>query len=154
MEQKDTITITFSKQMAAQSICSAWTNGGSGTQSDSTAEVLVSNDGTNNNTVTIPTWTGCPTNHVGSIDLGSKSYVTSTGGSHKTVSFTGSTIAYDGTARTLTVTLGAPQIGGERGTLGTVASSVLQMTLSASVTDLAGNATSPNTKSTGNVQQF
>jgi hypothetical protein len=155
MEKTDTITITLSKQMAAQSICSAWTNGGSGAQSNSTATVHVTgNSEPGNNVLSISAWTSCGTFHFGSIDLGTKTYVTSTGGSNKPVDFTGSTIAYDGTAHTLTVTLGTASTGGGAGTLGTVSSSVLTLTLDPLVTDLAGNATSPNTKATGNVEQF
>src|SRR5205823_5506283 len=94
MEQTDTTTVTFSQPMKVSTFCSAWTNDNAD-QTDNTATVHVTGNGTSsNNILSISAWANCPTFHFGSMDMGTKTYVTSTGTSNKPEDFTGSTIAY------------------------------------------------------------
>ena len=153
-EAGDKITVTFSAGLQVSSICSAWTGNGSN-QTNSTANVHISGNGTTaNNIVTISTWSGCPVFFFGSIDLGSQAYVTSTGSSNKPADFSGSKVDYDATAHTITITLGTEVPGGSQGTLGTVTSSNATLTADAAVKDINGSSILPLTKATGSIQQF
>jgi len=69
------------------------------------------------------------------------------------VDFTGSTVAYNASTHTITITLGTPLTGGRRGHLETVASSVVTLTNPA-ITGTTGLAITPMAFATGNVQQF
>jgi hypothetical protein len=157
MEASDTVTATFSQALRVSTICSAWTNDAVN-QTNSTATVHVTgNGGVANNVLSIPTWTGCPTFKFGSIDLGvkgSSGYVTSSGSSDKPLDFTGSTVAYDATAHTITITLGTLVTGSNNGTPSTVATSVATLTIDPAIQGTNGLAVSPTTKATSNVQQF
>ena len=136
LDPNDTITITFSGQINAHTVCSAWTNGLTSVQSASTGSVItVSNTGSGDNilSATGPT-TGCGTFNFGTLDLGTAQYVT--GNSHKSVTFTNSTFAYNGTTHTLTITFGTK---GGSGALGTVPSSALTLTLSNNILDSGSN---------------
>jgi hypothetical protein len=155
MDQNDTITLTFSGQINASTVCSAWTNGSSSTQSASTGSVVtVNNTGTGNSDIltfsSAPT--ACGTFNFGSIDLGSSAYVTSPGNSHKATTFSGSTIAYNGTTHTLTITLGTVATNG--GSEGTVASSAFTLSLSNNIVDTGNNALSSYGFVSSSVQQF
>jgi hypothetical protein len=86
--------------------------------------------------------------------MGSKLYVTSTGSSDKPEDFTGSTVAYNATNHTITITLGTPATGGGFGTPGTVANSVATLTINAALTNTSGVAVSPTTFATSDIQQF
>jgi Bacterial Ig-like domain (group 3) len=154
-EAGDKITSTFSAGLQVSSICSAWTGNGSN-QTNSTANVRITDNGTTgNDIVTITTWSGCPASFAfGSIDLGSQAYVAGTGGSIKPADFSGSTVAYDTAAHTITITLGTVVTGGTQGALGTVASSIATLTADAAVKDINGSSIFPLTKATGNILQF
>ena len=138
LDANDTIALTFSGQINASTVCSAWTNGLTTTQSTSAGSVVtITNSGSGDNILSFTTApTACGTFNVGSIDLGSSSYVTSSGNSHKSVTFTNSTISYNGTSHLLTITLGT---AGGGGTANVVTSSALTVSLSTSVLD-TGNA--------------
>ncbi len=154
VDQNDTISITFSGQINANTVCSAWTNGSTTAQSASTGSVVtVNNTGSGNSDVlTVSTKpTACGTFNFGSLDLGSSAYVTSPGGSHKAVTFTGSTIAYNGTTHVLTITLGS--VGGS-GSEGVVASSALTLSLSTNILDTGNSALSSYGFVSSSVQQF
>jgi hypothetical protein len=114
IEWGDKITITFSEQMRASSLCSSWTTG---TDSDtrtlsSNVSVAIGNGTapvTGNDYLTV-TATGCS---FGTLDLGSGQYVTgqvtftNTGGN-------GSTVQWNGSTSTLTITLGKVATGTTR----------------------------------------
>jgi hypothetical protein len=149
----DTITIGFSGGLSVNTICSSWSGNGSN-QTNGTADVSISNTGTGNNVLSLASWSGCPTFHLGTIDLGSAAYVTSSGGSAKPVDFSSSTIAYNASTHTIKITLGTANTGGSNGDIHNVSSSVATLSLSGLVKDVNGQAISPLTFATGNVQQF
>jgi hypothetical protein len=148
IESGDTITITFSAQIDAKDVCSSWTNGLTTTQSASTGSVVTvtpgSGDSDNVLSFTTPP-SACTTFNFGSIDLGTNHYVT--GGS---LTFTSSTISYNGNTDTLQITLGT---SGGTGTIHKVTTSVLTLTLSG-VDDTGGNSLSDDTLATANEAQF
>jgi large repetitive protein len=149
LEAGDTLTITFSGQVNANTICSGWANGLTTTQSLTGFTLHVTNAKPNDMTVTAEP-TGCTTGGVSGthITLGSNEYVTGSG--NKSVDFTPSTIAYNGTAHTLMITLGA---GSGNGTLNTVATSALTLTLSG-ITDTSGGAIVGNPFTSSTTKQF
>jgi hypothetical protein len=153
-EANDTITITFSGQIDASKVCSAWTKGSTGTQSASTGSVVtVSNTGSGDNILNFTTApTACGTFRFGSIDLGSSQYVTSSGGSHKPLTFGNSTISYNGTTRTLQIMLGSTVGGG--GTASVVSSSALSLALDPGIVDTGGNSLSGDNLTTAAGRQF
>jgi hypothetical protein len=93
---------------------------------------------------------GCTTGGASETDvtLGSKEYVTGNG--NKSVHFEPSTIAYNGTAHTLTITLGTES---GAGTINTVTSSALTLTLSG-ITDTSGSAITGSPFTSSNTKQF
>jgi hypothetical protein len=101
--------------------------------------------------LSITAWSGCPTFNFGSIDMGSKNYVTSGGSSDKSIDFTGSTVSYNATTHVITLTLGTE---GGQGAQGTVPTSVATLTVDAGLLGANGIGVSPATFATGNVQQF
>ena len=159
IEASDTIAVTFSEQMRVSSICSGGAANWSGDTSSQTiggnGNVTVTiNDnagGSGNDTVTLSVaGSQCTTFQFGTIDLGSNAYVS---GGNATFSGSGanaSTIAWDPTTHTMTITLGTK---GGTGTVATVASSTAILTPSSSITDSAGNAVT-GTGSTGPVKNF
>jgi len=155
MEKNDTTTVTFSEPMAVGSFCSAWSNNTTN-QSDGTATVTVSSDGVGKDDVlSISAWKDCHSFHFGTMDMGSGGYVTSIGGSNQAVmDFTGSTVAYNVAAQTLTITLGTPQTGVCNGTVGTVAKSVATLTVDPAIRSTSGGPVFPTTFATGNLSQF
>ncbi|MEY2567492.1 MAG: hypothetical protein QOE35_2021 [Actinomycetota bacterium] len=120
----DTATITFSEQLNAATFCSTWTN--SGTQTLTNATVSLTNAGA---TDTLSVTSSSCTFNFGGLVVGD--YVSAT------ATFTSSTLTWDPTAKTLTVTLGT--FGS--GTLKTgVATAKQKYTAVAAVTDMAANA--------------
>ena len=152
LDSGDTINIAFTGQINATSVCSAWTNGSSGVQTASAGSLItVTNPGTDNIlSFTTPPST-CGNFNLGSFDLGSSGYVTSNGSTHYPATFANSTIAYDGTAHILTITLGT--LGGSA-TLGVVASSSLGLALSTNIFDAHNNLLGTYTFTSANAQQF
>jgi hypothetical protein len=103
----------------------------------------------NPNVLTISNTGTCGTLASGTqISLGSGGYVPGTGS--KDVTFGGSSLAYDGTNHTLTITFGST-VGGN-GTSTAVTSSALTLTLG--ITDTNGNTVSGSPFTSANVQQF
>ena len=133
----DTATFTFSEQLNAASICSAWNN--TGPQTLTNATVTLTQAGT---TDTLGVTTSSCTFNFGSDIVGN--YVTAT------ATFTNSTVAWDPTARTLTVTLGTFSSG----TLTTGAAAKQKYTPVAAITDLAGNAVSATLFTDGTATGF
>ncbi len=129
----DTATFTFSEQLNAATLCSAWTN--SGTQALSNVTVTITNNkGNDPLTVSTPTCTF----NFGSNITGDYTSATAT--------FTNSTITWTPATNTLTITLGAPASG----TLRTgVATKAQVYTPASGITDLAGNALSTATFTDG-----
>jgi hypothetical protein len=152
MEASDTVTVSFSAALKVSTICSAWTNDAAN-QTNSTATVQVTGNQANN-LLSISTWTGCSSFHFGTIDMGSTAYVTSVGTSNKPLNFTGSTVAYNATTHTITITLGTLATTGSFGTPQTVASSAATLTIDSGVTGTNGATPSPTTFATGDIQQF
>lgn len=128
----DTATFVFSEQLNAVSLCSAWTN--SGTQTLINATVTLTNAGT---TDTLGVTTASCTFNFGSDVVGN--YVTAT------ATFTNSTIVWDPSAKTLTITLGTFSSG----TLTPGTAAKQKYTPATGITDIAGNALSTSTITDG-----
>ena len=158
MDSGDRINVTFSAAIKASTVCSAWADTGNQTSSTATVRVVGTPGDSDDDVLTINSWTGCSTFHFGSIDLGSASYqLSSSGTSNKPVDFTGSTIAYDATAHTLTVTLGTAVTNDSgHGLIASTAvtSSVATWSVDGAIKDANNTSITPLTKATANVQQF
>ena len=117
VEAGDTIVVDYSEGLDTSTLCAGLATG---TVSGITARLTKGGAGTDNTIVLEgPTGTGNCASNVGTFALGSGGYNTDAA---KAVSFTGSTMAWDGAAKRLTVTLGTPcSPGGSCGTLATVA---------------------------------
>jgi len=154
----DKITITFSAAIKASTVCSAWSDTGNQSSNTATVRIVGTPDDSGNDALTINAWSGCATFHFGSVDLGSPSYqLSSSGNSNKPVEFTGSTIAYDATAHSLTITLGtAVTNDSSHGLIAStaVSSSIATWTVDAGIKDANNASINPPTKATANVQQF
>jgi hypothetical protein len=123
LDQADTVTITYSEQLNAASLCSAWNNSGVQTLNDAT--VTDANKAGGTLTVSTPSCT---------FNLGS--VVPNAAYSSATSTFASSMLTWDPTAQTLTITIGN-QTGGTV-TPGT-GSSTPKYTAAAAITDLVGN---------------
>jgi hypothetical protein len=125
-DQGDTATFIFSKQLNAASLCSTWTNSGTQTLTNVTA-TITNNAG--NDPLTVSS-ASCTLNF-GSNVVGDYTSVTST--------FTNSTITWNPSTNTLTITLGAQATGT---TKTGVATKNQVYTVSAAITDIAGSTVS------------
>jgi prepilin-type N-terminal cleavage/methylation domain-containing protein len=109
MEQGDQIVVTFSTQMNVSSFCSTWS--GTPALSGSDISVNVTDGGFfGTDKLGVSTSTSCAAFNFGTIDLRSNGYVSSNttfGGAAGNTS-----IAWNGAAHTLTITLGAQSSGG------------------------------------------
>lgn len=124
-EAGDTVTFTFSEAMDPNSIVAGWS--GSAT---SVSVRILNQTGGSNDRLQVYDATNATLLPLGTLDLGSKGYVTSAR------TFAGSTMVLSGS--TVTITLGTPS-----GTVGTVTrTGTMTWTPSAVATDLAGNACS------------
>src|SRR5262249_60152291 len=142
----DAIVITFNEQMSVSSFCSAW-SGDTSNQNisgNNAATVTLTDGGAGNDSISVSSTT-CTFNF-GSINLGSAGYVS---GGNATFSGTGggkTTIAWNASTRTLTITLGTK---GGAGTTAAVASNTATYNTSSSSTDSprpAGIAHKANSK--------
>ena len=97
VDSGDAATVTFSEPLDASTICSAWNNSGIQTLSDAT--ITVANGSSDSITATSAS---CGGGNFGTVLLGSGNYVSGTG----SLTFTGSTIAWNPNNDTLTFTLG------------------------------------------------
>jgi hypothetical protein len=144
-EQNDTISIQLNGPLSVSSVCTAWSNNNAN-QSLTNATVTFTNGGASKDSVSFSS-PSC-TLHLGTIDLGSTSYVAS-GSVTFGATGTGSTIAYSASTDTITVTLGTQQAST---TLGTVASSVATFTPSSSLVGVDNNK--PAAFATTSTKQF
>jgi hypothetical protein len=133
--QGDTVSITFNKPVAVNTVCGAWSGNGVTQSLAANNDVVVTvNNGVGSNDTLTVTAASCPTFRFGMLDLGNPNWVMSTrtffgsGGGKSSVSYTAATF-------TLTVTLGS----GTSGTAGIAAQTVVY-TPNASVTDMYGTA--------------
>jgi hypothetical protein len=132
--RKDQVVLTYSEVLNAASICSSWSNGS--TQTLSTANVMVNvayNGGSN--LLTVTNSSGCTLN-VGTVALGA-AYVTADSTFGGTGSGNASSVSWNPTARTLTISVGALNTG----TLNTTvqAAATAGYTAASALTDLAAN---------------
>jgi hypothetical protein len=146
----DRIVVTYSQTLGVASMCSTWSGNLSAQSLAASNDVTVTlvDGGAGNDTVTVASAT-C-TLHVGSFNLGSTGYVS---GGNRTFSGSGSSassVAWDPTTRTLTITLGGAS---GLGTVGTVASSTTTHTPDAAIKNAVGTAVS-GTFTTLAVAQF
>ena len=150
IEPKDTVTILFSEELDASTICSTWAPGASGT---------LTLNGDNQVTVTISSGnvlsvdvasSACPTSRIGAVTLNGN-YYGSGPLTYKGTVDDASTVSWNGSTRTLTITLGAEATGSA--TKGTVQAAVPSYTPSGGMRDLAGNAVA-TTLAPGTISQF
>jgi hypothetical protein len=139
LDEGDTLTLTYNGVIDPYSILSGWSGASTKVQ-----VYLVDGGGGNNDSIDVyntePTPVQLP---VGTVDLGSRSYLTTGSGKHIVYGATGaatpSTMVQS--ASSIVITLGTP--GGASSTSTTHAAMV--WTPSTSATDIAGNAVSANT---------
>lgn len=134
IEKADTVAITFSATMKVSSFCSTWSNDANNQSlnTDNNVTVSVSDGSGATNDVLTVTSTSCTFN-LGSIDLGSPSYVSSA------ATFAGSagnksTITWTASTHKLVILLGTKTAG----TVANVASSTPVYTASGAIQDPAG----------------
>ena len=139
----DTATVTFSAQLNATTICSAWNN--SGTQTVSNATITFANGTLGSDTLTATSATCTGDGNFGTLAPGN--YVTGT------VTFTGSTITWNPANDTLTFKLGTT-IGGGTNRRTNVTAAAPAYTASANVTDIGGVPVSTTTFTSGSTSGF
>jgi hypothetical protein len=128
----DTVTVTFSEQLDASTICSTWVNSGS-SQSITDATISLLNNSSNDTiTVSAPS-SECSTNGNFGVVATEANYVSS----GTAVTFTSSTVTWSPTNDTLTFTFGNP---GGTGTLDPTAQqpTAPQYTPDSNMADLSG----------------
>ena len=144
IDSNDTATVTFSAQLNASSICSAWTN--TGTQTVTNATITFTNSA-NNDTFAATSATCTGTGNFGTVSTGGN-YISGT-----VVTFTGSTITWNPTTDTLTFKLGTLGTGSANRHTGVTAGAP-GYTASANVTDLSGVPVSTSTFTSGSTSGF
>lgn len=133
VEQGDSVTLTFSEPLDANTICSAWTsNTTTQTQNGNGSSQVVVNVSAGD--VLTVTGAGCPSLRIGSVSLGGD--YTSTALSFAGNNANGSSLTWNPTAKTLTITLGAGTSGGSTLTSTTIFPTYTPVT---GLTDIAGN---------------
>jgi hypothetical protein len=145
----DRIVVTYSQTLGVASLCSAWSGNLAAQSLSASNDVTVTlvDGAAGNDTVTVTSAT-C-TLHVGTLNLGSAAYVT---GGNRTFSGSGtsaSSVGWDPTTRTLTITLGGAS---GLGTVGTVASSSTTYTPDAAIKNAVGTAVSGSFTTLGGAQ--
>jgi len=141
IDQGDSATVTFNGVLNATSVCSTWTNSGNQTVSGT---ITFTNNG-NNDYFTV-SGTSCGTARFGTVYSGA-SYVTGGG----TVSFAGSTIAWNPSTKNLTFTFGTRS--GTSYSTG-VTAGFPGYAASANVTDTSGNPVSTSTFTSASTSGF
>lgn len=148
-ENGDIITLVYSRLIDAPTLCSGWKN--TGTNANAKLQWSVVNGGSGNDTLVAdgaaaPCTTGLA---IGSIDLGSAGYDTSTTSINFTTTTT--TITFGASTTTLTATLN----GAKNGTAGTVTGGgAATWTPDSAVTDRSGNNCGSNLAVTSSTTQF
>jgi len=155
IEAGDTITVTFSGQIDASTVCSGWTNGSSGAQMSGATVSLSSISGTNPNDLLtlLANPSGCTSFNFGSIDLGAAYYAPpgNSQGNSDILTFSNSSISYDGTAHKLLITLNGMSSPGSEPT---VPSSTLTLNLSNLIKDTSGGSLTSYIATGSPTQQF
>jgi hypothetical protein len=148
IEPKDRATILFSEALDASTICSTWAPGASGTlNGDNQVTVTISSG----NVLSVDVATSaCPTSRIGSVTLNGGYYGSGTL-TYQGVGGNASIVSWNGSTRTLTITLGAEATGSAN--KGTVQPAVPSYTPSGGMRDLAGNALA-TTPAPGTISQF
>lgn len=133
VEQGDSVTLTFSEPLSANTICSAWTsNTTTQTQNgNGSSQVVVNISAADVLTVT---GAGCPSLRIGSVSLGGD--YTSTALTFAGNNTSGSSLTWNPSGNTLTITLGAGTSGGSTLTSTTIFPTY---TPASGLTDVAGN---------------
>jgi hypothetical protein len=139
LDQGDTLTLTYNSIIDPYSILSGWSGASTKVQVD-----LVDGGGSIDDSIDVYNTESTPVQiPVGTVDLGSKSYLTTGFGQHIVYGATGaatpSTMVQSGSS--IVITLGTP--GGASST--STAHAAMIWTPSTSATDIAGNAVSANT---------
>ncbi|MFJ5957690.1 hypothetical protein ACIQC5_17250 [Paenarthrobacter sp. NPDC092416] len=134
IEKGDTVTITFSEALSANTICSTWTSDTiTQTQNGNNANQVVVNVSSTN--VLTVTGAGCPTLRIGSVALGSA--YTSSSLTYSGNGGNASILQWNPATKALTITLGAgPTSPGSAISTPAAAS----YTPASGLTDIAGNA--------------
>jgi hypothetical protein len=132
MDAGDAATIVYSEQLQSSSFCSAWSSN-STTQTLNNATVTVSDSGANDSiAVTTPSCTF----RLGTIIVGD--YVS--GGGATAATFTSSTLSWNPTTKTFTITLGTLASGSGNIRPGPVTAVTPKYTPVTNLLDMAGNA--------------
>ncbi len=143
IEAGDSFVVEFSDPIAVSSMCSLWSGNTSNHSLTGNGEVTVTvTNGSGSGDDTLSVSASKCTLHLGTIDLGSGSYVS---GGNVTFSGNGSnasTVEYNATSHTLEVGLGSQ---GGSGKTAQVSSSAATLTPEASLTDEFGNTFAPFT---------
>ena len=149
MEKNDTITFTWSRQLDQTTLCSTWSNAQS-THTTNITWTIQNNTGATGNDVlvTAATTAQCSAGlRVGSVDLGSPNYVTSTGSAANAPT----TVTVLASTTTLVMKFAANPTG----TPGTVTNGTAGVwTPNTAVTDLSANACSASLAKTGETNLF
>lgn len=140
VEQGDSVTLTFSEPLSANTICSAWTsNTTTQTQNgNGSSQVVVNISAADVLTVT---GTACPSLRIGSVSLGGD--YTSTALTFAGNNSNGSSLIWNPTVNTLTITLGAGTSGGATLTSTTIFPTY---TPASGITDIASNPLATTTQ--------
>ncbi len=147
----DTITTTFSGQLDASTVCSGWTNGAAAAQSATGSVVTVEATGTGDDQLSFTKAPAtCGIFNFGTIDLGSGGYYTPPKDG-AALTFSDSTVSYDGTSHALQVTLGTMSAAG---TENPVTASALALNLSSSILDATDHALAGYAYTTASGAQF
>ncbi|MCZ2403961.1 hypothetical protein IV498_12420 [Paenarthrobacter sp. Z7-10] len=147
----DSVSITFGQAMNGSTFCSDWTSPGVQTLSGSNDVVVTITNGTAEDTLSV-TSTNCPGLKIGSIGLGGD-YVSSGSATFSaTANGSRSSVSWNPTTATLTITLGTKQTG----TLATAPASVgyPSYTPVAGLQDSAGNPLGTTTFTSGTASKF
>jgi hypothetical protein len=133
VEPGDKVTITFSEALDASTICSSWAPGADATLNGS--QVTVNISPTSVLSLTIGA-TACPTSRTGTVALGA-AYYGSGNLSYGGTGSSASTLAWNASAKTLTITLGALASGSQNN--GNQQNAVPSFTPAPGIKDAAGN---------------
>ncbi|HMS61418.1 MAG TPA: hypothetical protein PKD63_03990 [Solirubrobacteraceae bacterium] len=99
-DQRDTVTLTFNRELQPRSICSAWSATSASAGTSGTVRLYTPTGG--RNTLEITAMSGCTSFAFGAIDLGRTNMTSATG---TVATFTGATIAWSAANRRITITL-------------------------------------------------
>lgn len=132
IEPLDSLTLTLSEPLSAKTICSAWTDDAVTQTQNADNQVTVSISPTTN-VLTVAS-TGCPVLRIGTVALGGTYNSSST----TTLTYKGtSSLQWNPTAKTLTITLGTTVSGSPN--QGTQSAAAASYTPASGLTDVAGN---------------